>query len=73
MKPKHCRRSRLNPDSAVGIDAKSEKQTIRSEANGFLPSLIAVSTTAFDVRCLTFNVIQLMEGSESKCPITKFT
>jgi hypothetical protein len=27
----------MNPDAAVGFDAKSEKQTLRSEANGFVP------------------------------------
>jgi hypothetical protein len=27
----------LSPDSAVRIEAKSEEQTVRSEANGFLP------------------------------------
>jgi hypothetical protein len=29
--------SLMNPDSAVGIDAKSEEQTLRSKANGSLP------------------------------------
>jgi hypothetical protein len=37
----------LCPDSAVGIDAKSEKQTLRSEANGFLP-LSGQRSSVFD-------------------------
>jgi hypothetical protein len=37
----------MSPDSAVGIDAKSEEQTLRSEANGSLP-LSRQRSSAFD-------------------------
>jgi hypothetical protein len=37
IKTRNAADAGFNPDSAVGINAKSEEQTLRSEANGSLP------------------------------------